>query len=775
MENIKSTNNTEMCISNQNTIINIIHKEKNIIDFIKENELPFQYFIWYDKLNTNNNKKEKVCIGFCDIDNIKGIIDYCKKNTLYKNSLIGDDVNLYNLAYKLDIKNTEFIILDFDNYDLSYEDIIKQYPFLNDCCYTRGTRGKGFHFWCKDDNKSIFKKDNDVLLKYKADILVDFIFEGANNIVYFSNCYADLFGDDEEERKLIFNEKYCKKLLNHNTTQLQDNPSVSNIYDGNYDELVEIVNNIPVKHSNEYHDWIKVLSVLKKYNFYDLAKSFSKKSKKYTDEGFEFAYHNQTTYNEITVATIYFYSQSNKTGFDKIKNKYTRLEKKQKQIKQEYLKQDDYDDLESEFQENHFKILDRKTFIKIPKDNSDIVFFKKGELKEAYEHLSYTETITNENGIVEKKKSFINRYLNQNENMKIYENMDIYPNNDKCPVNHFNLWTPFEVEYITEYDFDKLGLDFILDHIKLLCNNEEVMYEYLLDWMAHLLFKPEEKCGKFILFVGKQGAGKSQICKFLSILVGSKKYMETSKPDRDVWGDFNSLMTNSYLVCIEELDFLQVKNGEGTFKNFITQTIIPINRKGKDVFYVKSYHRYIGSTNNINNPIKTEDKDRRNVIIRCGDEKIGDMEYFEKLETYIQSKNTQRSFYDYLSNRDYHTFLKKITPITDYHKNLKESFEDPTIQFIREYIHYEYNEKKLLLFEVKQTELFKKYSIFLKKEGYKYETNSKRFGMILSSLKYEGIEKTRKSYGMCYSFNMEKICKDLKIELKNIVFEENVE
>lgn len=353
MENIKSTNITEMCISNQPNIVNIIQKEQSIFEFIITNDdTKIQYFIWYEKLN--NDKKEKVCLGFGDIDNIKGILDFCKKHTLYKKLLIGDDVNLYNLAYKINIKNTEFVILDFDEYDLSYEDIIKEYPFLECCCYTRGTRGKGFHFWCSEDNKSIFIKDNDVLLKYKADILVDFIFEDANNIVYFSNSFAELSGDDAEEREYIFNEKYCKKLLNHNTTQLQDNPSVSNNYDGNYDELEEIVMNIPVKYSNEYNDWIKIISILKKYNFYDLAKSFSKKSKKYNDEGFEFAFHNQTSFHSLNIATIYWYSKNNKVGFDKIKNKYAKLEKKQKQEKQETLKTDDYDALESEFQENHF-------------------------------------------------------------------------------------------------------------------------------------------------------------------------------------------------------------------------------------------------------------------------------------------------------------------------------------------------------------------------------------------------------------------------------------
>ena len=50
MENIKSTNITEMCISNQTNIVNLIQKEQNIIEFIKANDdIKIQYFIWYEK------------------------------------------------------------------------------------------------------------------------------------------------------------------------------------------------------------------------------------------------------------------------------------------------------------------------------------------------------------------------------------------------------------------------------------------------------------------------------------------------------------------------------------------------------------------------------------------------------------------------------------------------------------------------------------------------------------------------------------------------------
>ncbi len=766
MDNILCCYTTDMCISNNNNNIiqTIKYQENTVREFIDHNQFPYLYLIWYDKFIESENKMRKEALGFCKFDNIKAIINFCKKNN-FKHKLIGDDVNKYTMAYSIDIKDSNFIVLDFDEYDINYQDIIDEYPWLQNCCYTRGTRGNGFHFYCYSDDKSKFTKNNDVFIKYKVDIIVDKIWEDCNNIFYNSTTFYTIDLIDKDFIRSIFNSNYYKKLY-------QFEPLLTAEFNGNSDELEEIVNNIPQKYSNDYNDWIKIISILKIYNKYDLAKSFSQKSKKYSHDSFDDFYYNKTfksLKDGLTIKTIYFYSKDNKTNYDKIIKKYQK--QKQKQDKQETLKTDDYDALESEFQENHFKILNKKTFVKIAEDSNEVLFFKKAELKETYEHLTYTEITKNENGIVEKKKSFINRYLGENDNLKIYLNMDIYPNNDKCPVNHFNLWTPFHVENINDYEYDKIGLDFILEHIKLLCNNDEVMYEYFLDWTAHLLFKPEEKCGKFILFVGKQGAGKSQMCKFLSLLVGGKKYMETSKPDRDVWGEFNGSMTNSYLVCLEELDFLQTKNSEGTFKNFITQPTIPINRKGKDLFMISSYHRYIGSTNNINNPIKTEGKDRRNVIIRCGDERIGDMEYFEKLETYIQSTNTQRSFYDYLSNRDYHTFLKKKTPITEYHKDLKESFEEPTIQFIREYIHKEYNDKKLLSFEVKQIELFKLYSTFLKKEGYKFETNNKRFGMMITNLNYKGIENKRKSIGKVYRFNMEKICKDLNVQLENLTFD----
>ena len=347
MDNILCCYTTDMCISNNNNNIiqTIKYQENTVREFIDHNQFPYLYLIWYDKFIESENKMKKEALGFCKFDNIKAIINFCKKNN-FKHKLIGDDVSKYTLAYSIDIKDSNFIVLDFDEYDINYQDIIDEYPWLQNCCYTRGTRGNGFHFYCYSDDKSKFTKNNDVFIKYKVDIIVDKIWEDCNNIFYNSTTFYTIDLIDKDFIRSIFNSNYYKKLY-------QFEPLLTAEFNGNSDELEEIVNNIPQKYSNDYNDWIKIISILKIYNKYDLAKSFSQKSKKYTPDGFDDFYYNKTfksLKDGLSIKTIYFYSKDNKTNYDKIIKKY------QKQISKK-LNTESYEAVEKEFNLHHFLVI----------------------------------------------------------------------------------------------------------------------------------------------------------------------------------------------------------------------------------------------------------------------------------------------------------------------------------------------------------------------------------------------------------------------------------
>ena len=61
-------------------------------------------------------------------------------------------------------------------------------------------------------------------------------------------------------------------------------------------------------------------------------------------------------------------------------------------------------------------------------------------------------------------------------------------------------------------------------------------------------------------------------------------------------------------------------------------------------YEIDSYHRFLITTNNTE-PINTSEDDRRNLIIRSSDEKIGNKEYFDTLREHINDINVVKNCY----------------------------------------------------------------------------------------------------------------------------------
>ena len=137
--------------------------------------------------------------------------------------------------------------------------------------------------------------------------------------------------------------------------------------------------------------------------------------------------------------------------------------------------------------------------------------------------------------------------LKSNPSQRCYEDIGMYPHPLKCPTEHYNMWTPFAMELIHEYEDKPNKRDFILNHIKIICGNDPHVTDYYIKWIAQMIQYPAIKtiCPTFI---SKQGAGKSQIVyTMMSGMLGESKVFETTDPSRDVWGQFNGQMANSFL------------------------------------------------------------------------------------------------------------------------------------------------------------------------------------------------------------------------------------
>jgi len=114
----------------------------------------------------------------------------------------------------------------------------------------------------------------------------------------------------------------------------------------------------------------------------------------------------------------------------------------------------------------------------------------------------------------------------------------------------YNLWVPFAMEKIEQYEQKDISI--FLNHIKILCNHEDKTYDYFISWLGQMIQYPADKT-VLILFQGAEGCGKGMLFKIIEYMIGNKKYLETTAPERDVWGQFNGLMASSFFVYLNEL------------------------------------------------------------------------------------------------------------------------------------------------------------------------------------------------------------------------------
>ena len=245
-----------------------------------------------------------------------------------------------------------------------------------------------------------------------------------------------------------------------------------------------------------------------------------------------------------------------------------------------------------EFEETHAKNTNRSFFVNQTEHKT--ITMSKSQLVISYEHITC--------GFDEKGSpiNFIDRWLYNNNNMNVYDDVGIYPNDALCPKKIYNMWIPFAMERITQYEEKPDELKKILNHIRILCNNEEDVYKYFINWIAQMIQYPEVKT-IIPTLISKEGSGKETLLSLLSKMLESEKVMETTSTSRDVWGDFNGIMTNAFLVNLNELSKKETENSEGKIKGLITDSVLYINNKGVNQYPITSYHRFIitASYNNI--------------------------------------------------------------------------------------------------------------------------------------------------------------------------------
>ena len=444
--------------------------------------------------------------------------------------------------------------------------------------------------------------------------------------------------------------------------------------------------------------------------------------------------------------------------------------KRQQELKEEQEKlieevENEFTNMVIEFEKTHFKVLKDAVYVK--EENDRVILYNETTFKQVYRHMSYRKMIR---GSIE-RGSFINDWINENDNIKKVEELGFYPPPLICPPTHYNLWKPYKYSKITEYTNKKEEVEFILNHFKIMCNNDEKMYKYLLRWISHLLNKPAEKT-TCLVFIGKQGVGKTTIPLTLKKIIGKEKYIEATNPSRDIWGTFNELlMPPTMLVNLSELSKKDTVNSMEQIKGLVKDPHMNINGKNKPKIALECYHRFMITTNH-NEPIKIEEDERSIVFIDSSSEKKGNSEYFNKYYKYLEDEDVMKSLYEYFMSVDCEGFKNEELPKTDYGEEVKKSNKHPIMLFFENYVlenwlsQAELNKKEVLL-----KNIFQKFNDWKTKTHTTFEISNIKFALFLKKENIDGFVFLKHSnQGNMYSVDLDKMKAYFKIgDIEQIV------
>lgn len=408
-----------------------------------------------------------------------------------------------------------------------------------------------------------------------------------------------------------------------------------------------------------------------------------------------------------------------------------------------------------EFEKTHCKIINSSSFI--TEVSNKVIIMSRTQIKTSYEHLTYEEIKFDKDGNPKiTNTSFIDEWLKY-PNIRKYNSIGIYPPPLQCPDDEYNMWKPFDMELIDEYEHKEEDLQIMLNHIKILCNNDDIIYQYIIRWIGQMIKYPAIKtiCPTLI---SKEGAGKGTLMKLLNRMLGSDKVFKSDRPSRDVWGDFNGRMANSFLVNLDELSKKETVESTNYIKSLITEDTLSINNKGIGQYEIKSYHRFIITTNN-EEPINTTKDDRRKLIIRSSDELIGNKEYFVKMnDVLLPDINFVKTCYEYFKNLDgLDTFLSIPMPTTEYQEDLKSLDINYIEEWIKSYVNEFDDTDDDIIVQLSSKEVYDKFTDWITDNRYKYEINALQFSVRLKRLNIKGIGAGRTKTHRTTIFNINMI------------------
>ena len=249
----------------------------------------------------------------------------------------------------------------------------------------------------------------------------------------------------------------------------------------------------------------------------------------------------------------------------------------------------------------------------------------------------------------------------------------------------FQLFTGWQWRKLEVLDIAKI--EHFLNHVKsIICGvkegEDDKLYQRVLDWIAYPLQNPGKRNNVALVLFGPHGAGKNAFTEIIAKLYG--RYAEANiTAAEEITGNFNPVREGKVLLVCNELS--SVESGKlinfDCLKSAITDETFRMNEKGLPVRTCDNVNNYIFVSNHLD-CLKLESGDRRYQVLEASGDKIGDVDYFNKLW------RTDEAFYNnlftFFITRDLSNYQPTQIIETDARKTLLEASMTTYERFCRE-------------------------------------------------------------------------------------------
>jgi hypothetical protein len=245
-----------------------------------------------------------------------------------------------------------------------------------------------------------------------------------------------------------------------------------------------------------------------------------------------------------------------------------------------------------------------------------------------------------------------------NPHTKVFDSIAFTPN--PTAATTINYWIPPTIKPDSSGDWKTIGF-FLRDVV---CAGDIALFTYLLQFLAHMLQRPDIKPGIIIVLLGGQGTGKGTFFRIL-YRIWSRTTLIVSDVNQIV-GTFNAALERNYVICMDEALFSGDKKSIERLKSLVTEPVIHIEQKYQPSRSIESSHRFFATSNN-DFFGQVDADDRRFVFLRVSDQRQTDLGYFDSLHKAIDDDACMGAMVHDLLNLDLTSFNPRQRPKTPEH------------------------------------------------------------------------------------------------------------